>query len=476
MNKDYYKKFSLGLVVDANVDEFEEFIKEYKDYIHDFYFSLPLGDKFHSRVKVKEKLKVQDIIENMYNLLKVIEKYNIKLELLFNTAHLTEDDFIISYNLIKNKNINISIVCVIDEYFELAKKYFREQEIVLSFNDARNGITSFKEIANQYDYMVVGRSDIRNEELFNYINKVSGVILLLNNGCSHICGGCSTLFNCHYSYYLARQYYSPEYLYALQSIFPSELKEINNQNKIAVFKIASRNANLLYLRKCINSYIVMNEKELIEENCMNYNLFARLSWHEEYFNTFSYENIMQIKDDIKLHNTLKYKNNFNGIEISTYVFNKKITKECMYNLITNYQKNVKYKKNFFIEKIIIDDSFNKNELIAYYENLGFKVLVLNKDIKVLNKISNDNTIDMIYDNNINYGNNLERLYNIERTGILNLLDWEKTGIKISENNKSNLFFSINYSFKDNVHMQITEGITKTIMENRAIGVISIYDK
>ena len=54
-NKEFfYKRFSVGLTLDTTLELFEQFLSKYHKYIANFYFSLPMGDKFHSRVNVKQ--------------------------------------------------------------------------------------------------------------------------------------------------------------------------------------------------------------------------------------------------------------------------------------------------------------------------------------------------------------------------------------------------------------------------------------
>ena len=54
-NKDFfYKRLSVGLTLDTSLELFEQLLNKYHKYIANFYFSLPMGDKFHSRVNVKQ--------------------------------------------------------------------------------------------------------------------------------------------------------------------------------------------------------------------------------------------------------------------------------------------------------------------------------------------------------------------------------------------------------------------------------------
>lgn len=125
------------------------------------------------------------------------------------------------------------------------------------------------------------------------------VILLLNNGCSHICGGCTTLNRCHQAYYREKFKYSSEYIYALQSVMPYEIHSgLLDVSNVKLFKINSRNASVKYISDCLNSYIFCIEEPYIEQDIKKYMLWSRLAWHIEYFRQYSIERIKEIKKKI----------------------------------------------------------------------------------------------------------------------------------------------------------------------------------
>lgn len=300
-NDFFYKRFSVGLTLDASVSSFESFLLKYSQYISNFYFSLPLGDKFHARENVIKQMHDPSKVDLLWKMLKMIKSYGIKLELVLNNGNITEDDIVASKKLLNEHGITIDLLGITDDIYADVKKYFPSQELVYSFKNRSHVKKDFENASGHYDEIVLGRQNIRNYELFEYIKTQlhSKVVLLINNGCSHICGGCTTLENCHSSYYRAKLTYSPEALYALQSVMPYEIHEdLLDLSNVDLLKVSSRNASLQYLSDCMDSYINCIEDDYIEQSCNNYLLWGRLAWHTEYYDDFSLKRIRNYKASI----------------------------------------------------------------------------------------------------------------------------------------------------------------------------------
>jgi len=105
--------------------------------------------------------------------------------------------------------------------------------------------------------------------------------LFLNNGCSHVCGVCTTLNNCYRSYYQKKFSKSSEYLYASQRIMSFELhSELLDVSYVHLFKISSRNVSNNYIKKCLDSYINYIEEPYTLQLNENYMLVVEtgLAW------------------------------------------------------------------------------------------------------------------------------------------------------------------------------------------------------
>lgn len=302
MNESYWiKRFSLGLVLDTNLHEFEAFLAEYHQYIDNFYFSLPMGDRFHSRRRVAEQFRHEEVVDRFWQQLHLIHDYGIKLEVLFNTHGVDERDVEAGRQMLYANQIVPDKVGLVDGVYEAVTKAFPGTEMVYSFNNSPSGMASFEAGGHRYAEYVVGRQFIRNEALWDRIHRdLQGrVVLLVNNGCSHICGGCSSQRHCLDSYQKALNMHSAEYIYALQSVMPYELHENwIERNKIDLIKINSRNTSIPYLRTSLESYILGDEARYIARSKENYALWAHLTWHMRWFGMFDLDRIRAIKTSI----------------------------------------------------------------------------------------------------------------------------------------------------------------------------------
>lgn len=298
MKQKWIKKFSLGLVLDTSMEEFEAFLDEYHPYIENFYFSLPLGDRFHSRKRVAEQFRHEASIEQFWRQLHAIRACGIKLEVLFNTHGLSREDVAAGRRMLDSHSIDPEKVGLVNDAYDAVHTFFPEKELVYSFNNSPASISAYAANGKQYAEYVIGRQFIRSKALVDYIHgELHGrTVLLVNNGCSHICGGCSTMRHCIDSYRRARHNHSAEYLYALQSIMPFELHEgwIDPAN-VDLIKINSRNTDIQYLRRSLQSYIEGNEEKWLAQTKEHFGLWAHLTWHMKHYDSFSLERIKEIK-------------------------------------------------------------------------------------------------------------------------------------------------------------------------------------
>lgn len=446
-NKDFfYKRFSIGLTLDTNLQLFNQFLGRYHEYIANFYFSLPMGDKFHSRVNVKQQFRNSEKVNMFWQMLSLIQSFEIKLELVLNNGNVTEDEVNKAKALLLEHDTEIDLIGVTNDIFEIVKKVFPTKEIVYSFNNRTNSLYEYEHIPFHYDEIVLGRQNIRNVELFDRIHNgmKSKVVLLLNNGCSHMCGGCTTLANCHSAYYRAKLNYSSEYLYALQSIMPYEIHNgLLNTENVDLFKINSRNASIQQLNDCMNSYINCIENEYIEQSALNYMLWGRLAWHVEFFDEFSLQRIREYKqliyskasiyrknDKIKLCLDLRDKYLF---EYTEFLFDEDLIKstidneslglpysldECIIgvsncrnlfaeilpeNLEILLEKlEVNFKKIIFeIPPLVPDDYILLNELLKYVYNNRIDCIVVN-DWDTVQYISKNHSLAMAIGEEISF--------------------------------------------------------------------------
>ena len=110
MNK---KIYNVGLSLDNTVEEHRAFLDKYQEHIDSIYFSLPLGDHFHSRRKISKQFKLNGVVDKFWEILELIKTYDIKLELVLNTYSLVANDIEISASELKRHDIKFIVVIIL---------------------------------------------------------------------------------------------------------------------------------------------------------------------------------------------------------------------------------------------------------------------------------------------------------------------------------------------------------------------------
>lgn len=299
-NIDFKKRFSIGLALDSEADEYERLFAQYGDYIDNLYFSPPLGDRFHGRNKIAEQFRNSEMCDRFWRILKVTQAYKIGLEAVFNTHLLEPGDLAYARTEFDRHQIHLDKVCIQDSYYDEAKRIFPASELVHSVNCMPDEIEKIIEAAGKYEEYVVGRQYTRNSALFKKIREQgSKCVLLLNNGCSHWCGGCSDSQHCSDSYKKSRETYIPQEIYAIQSILPYEIHEkLIDTSAVKLFKLSTRNADVSYITMCLDSYINNSAFEYIKRSTDYYLLWSRLLWIVKDFPTFDYNAIRDFKKNL----------------------------------------------------------------------------------------------------------------------------------------------------------------------------------
>ena len=300
---DFSKKFNIGLTLETNLKEFENFLKKYHNYIHSFYFSPPVNRFFHTRTKVWHTFLLPGKKQLFWKMLKMIKDYGIELELLLNTLVLTDEYIKEASELLKNNNIEVDSVCFLTKYYDSVNKYFPTQKYILSFN---NGFRTKQEITKtietlKFNSIVLGSSFIRNSRLFEFLKENNKeVYLLLNNGCSFNCSTCNNVGTVCSNFFKENlKKYSVEYLYALQSIFPYELHDnIIDTTNVTCFKISNRSNKLSFVKNVIDSYMNNEVKKYLKRDKNSYAYWGRAGYFWKYFKHMDLEKILNYKTEI----------------------------------------------------------------------------------------------------------------------------------------------------------------------------------
>lgn len=300
---DFTKKFNIGLTLNTNLKEFEEFLKKYHGYIRSFYFSPPINKYFHTRKKVAYAFMLPGKKKLFWQMLELIKSYGVELELLLNTLVLDDELIKQAADLMQNRGVTVDSVCFLTRYYDSAVKYFPSAKRILSFN---NGFMTEKAIDSaiekfEFDAMVLGSAFIRDNELFGRLrDKGIEVYLLLNNGCSFNCGTCNNVSSdCKKSFENNLKNHSAEYLYALQSIFPYELAEgIIDTTRVTCLKISNRCSDIRFISEAMDSYINNEVAYYVGKNKNSYAYWGRAGFFWKYFRKLNLDSVEKIKREI----------------------------------------------------------------------------------------------------------------------------------------------------------------------------------
>lgn len=301
----YKKKFSFGLDLNIEINDYLRIIDKYHEYINSVYFSLPNGDDFHTRIKIIEQYKQKGAKEKLFKILNLFKNSNIKLEAVINQYNIPMESLKSALNEL-DKFIEVDSICCLDEYLNLIlSHYSNKMYMISSFNNNPIHEWNINKLNRKYDMIVVGKEFMREPQLLRRIKeKGFDVKLLINNGCAFNCGMCRNgRKNCLEVFKSNLKKFSPEELYAMQSFFPWELDrlmdELGDIEIIKEIKISSRPSTYQYINKCLESYINNKEvKEYIDLTKDNYYLYGRQANLIPYFKDFKYENIEKIKRNL----------------------------------------------------------------------------------------------------------------------------------------------------------------------------------
>jgi len=297
MVEQYKDKFSIGLSLDITLNEYQMMIQMYKEYINSIYFSLPLGDKFHSRRNISESFKDKAKIELFYKVLELFMDNDIKLDCVFNTPKLSEEELYYALLYLKN-NIDIDQITCLQKDIKIISEMFPNTEKIFSYNNNLKP-QNIDSISSLFDTVVLGRQFLRDYKLVRDVyNNGFDIKILVNNGCSFNCGGCHSNLKCKDVFNNNLKNMSIDELYALQSFYPFELKEFINRVDIPIkyIKISNRTSGYRYIRRCLDSYIYnMDPSVFIMQDSDSYRLWGRQANFNPYLDSLNEDNILEEK-------------------------------------------------------------------------------------------------------------------------------------------------------------------------------------
>lgn len=301
MDERLKKKFSIGLNLNENEEDIIQFLSDYQQWLSSLYFSLPLGEGFYSRNELASEYEADGAEEKLFRIIDSLKKYDVCSEVAVNIYGLSTYDIDRAITYMKHMNLYPDEIVCLDEYGKQLAEAFPKSELKYSFNNP--GVPSV-----HFDTMVVGKGYIRNMAArHKIIDNGQNLVLLLNNGCS---------FDCHYpcgdskfcGSILDKNLKSHDlnYMYALQSFFPSELIRLLDEDEYSSqyrFKLSNRPLGLEFSKRVLNSYcglIDKNERELIGQDDINYGLYCVMFELFRRRGEFSIDEICDIKRNLSV--------------------------------------------------------------------------------------------------------------------------------------------------------------------------------
>lgn len=297
MNRKLENKLSIGLSLSLSLEEYKVLFEKYKYYIHDIYFSPPLGDKYHSRGRISKQFMDKKNIEKFYQILELAKENDIKLDCVLNRPMISFE--MVAKALEYLKNFPVDQITCLSRHVDMVNQAFPEIPLIYSFNNDFS-IQDLDKVSKKFSTIVVGKSLLRSREQLRMIYE-SGfhIKLLVNNGCSFNCKGCQSGKNeCYRTFMCNLEKYGIQYLYALQSFYPFELDMLLTgiDFPIESIKISNRTDGYDYLERCIESYVELKEpSDYTKEDPVNFRLWARTGNFNGYLEQLDQDEIIKIK-------------------------------------------------------------------------------------------------------------------------------------------------------------------------------------
>ncbi len=277
-------KFSIGISISDGVDTFLDYVRIFKPWINDVFYSPPIGDKFHDRLSISPLVNV----DNLHYIADELKKMGVKRNLCLNTPMLNDSDCIGGLEIMEGCYEEVT---TLQKYLEPVRS-ITDVPLCYSFNNGLNTPSKNANISSEFSTVVVGQ----------YLRNLRGIRdlrhrgfepkIMLQNGCfPHCTTDCR---KCYDFRKLAEQRYTMEESYAIHSIMPWEFHTYYLP-EFTLFKLATREMPMKSMIDTTLSYIHNINRAYILGSKDKYRLWARMTWFKDYINSFDYDTIMTIK-------------------------------------------------------------------------------------------------------------------------------------------------------------------------------------
>lgn len=292
------KRFTIGLTLLMESNEYKRIIEEFHPYIRDIYFSAPLGREFQTRDL--SNMEGPAAKEKIIDILRYAASYDIEGDFLLNShaIPLEPERLVEIYNEYR-REFPVPRITLVNVFLGAAlKKLIPGVKINMSFNADIHSSLRLEQLSilGINDDVVFGRAQMRDFALMQEAKEKYGfgVHLLINNGCILDClSTCRIGGYC--DYYFEKLVQSGRHdlneIYARSTIFPEELHRYFDSPCIDVFKLSTRDSTYDYMRELLASYIDGHHRRDVH-------LYGRITAYTRYEHLLNFDAILEHKKKI----------------------------------------------------------------------------------------------------------------------------------------------------------------------------------
>jgi len=293
---DLSHRISIGLPCAVAFRDFAAIVDEFREYLHSLYFSPPipvLG--FHTRFSISALLARDGAEDEALACIRYAREAGLRLELALNATEVRATaEAALDY--VAYRGIEPDEIATLARLAGLASERFPRARLVYSYNNGLRSAEDLERIPAVFADAVLGGACIRQRAFLGRLRaRGLGARLLVNNGCSFDCRWCREAERCAPTFARNLEREGPARLYALQSIFPEELRDRYGEDLVDVVKISSRPSDRDSLRGMIASYLGGEARLWAEADRRNYALWCRLSHFAPYLPSLDFGELSEIK-------------------------------------------------------------------------------------------------------------------------------------------------------------------------------------
>lgn len=307
MNNSLRRRFSVAVSLgQISPEDYTDTLGQYKDYIHDVYFSPTESLKYCTRKNIYDFYSTSN--EERRSMIRKIlvfaQENGIEISLTLNSSMVSASEMADIFELYQSW-IHLDHLTTTQEVAKIIKQRNYQIPITCSYNEAIVTHRHLMEILNDdtFDTIVLGGRFLRDLKAFELVKTYGkNTVLMLNTGCCINCVSFCKNLDKHYCEDLFRKNLALlgiEYMYANQTVFPEEIGTYYlPSGTVDIFKLASRPIKNEELNNMLSSYTSLDSHTFIDKSKENYHLYGRLAHFISYYTQLNYKNILNYKESI----------------------------------------------------------------------------------------------------------------------------------------------------------------------------------